>query len=148
GARALMEQRLDRAFIALEVGDEVGLVDVVGDLAVRQVAELVRVLQVVDRDHLGDAAAVQALDQLRADESRRAGDDVVAHFLNSSAWVAAAVPSLPTTMPAARLAMRIACSRPAPAASITASVAITVSPAPVTSITSRFSAGILTVLFF
>src|SRR6185503_362520 len=147
GACALMEQRLDRAFVALQVGDEVGLVDVVGDLAVREVAELVRVLQVVDRDHLGDAAAVQALDQLRADEAGRPGDDAVAHLGNSSARVAAAVPSLPTTMPAARLAMRTAASSPAPAASITARVAMTVSPAPVTSMTSRFSAATEKVFF-
>src|ERR1051325_2548011 len=66
----------------------------------------------------------------------------------SSAWVATAVPSLPTTMPAARLAMRIAASMPAPAASMTARVAITVSPAPVTSNTSasRATAGIVVVL--
>ena len=49
-------------------------------------------------------------------------------------------------MPAARLAMRTAASRLAPAASITARVAITVSPAPVTSNTSRASAFTVTFL--
>ena len=51
------------------------------------------------------------------------------------------MPNLPTTMPPARLAIGIASRRLRPAASIAASVAITVSPAPVTSNTSRASAG-------
>ena len=51
--------------------------------------------------------------------------------------VTIAVPSLPTTIPAARFAIRTACDQSAPHAIITASVAITVSPAPLTSKTSR-----------
>jgi hypothetical protein len=50
--------------------------------------------------------------------------------------VTTAVPSLPTTMPAAMLATRMASSQAAPAASMTARVAMTVSPAPDTSNTS------------
>ena len=47
------------------------------------------------------------------------------------------MPSLPTTMPAAQLATCIACGSAAPLPSIAASAAITVSPAPLTSNTSR-----------
>ena len=50
-------------------------------------------------------------------------------------------PNLPTTMPAARLARRAASVSEAPAARPSASAAMTVSPAPVTSATSRASAG-------
>ena len=50
-------------------------------------------------------------------------------------------PNLPTTTPAARLASRAASASEAPAASPSASAAMTVSPAPVTSDTSRASAG-------
>ena len=46
-----------------------------------------------------------------------------------------------STMPAAMLATRMASSQSAPAAIITASVAMTVSPAPETSNTSRACAG-------
>src|SRR5207253_3138748 len=85
-------------------------------------------------------AAVEPAHEARADEAGGAGDDVVGHAAaNTSLYVATAVPNLPTTMPAARLAMRIAASTLWPAASITASVAMTVSPAPLTSNTSRAS---------
>ena len=50
---------------------------------------------------------------------------------------AVAVPSLPTTTPAAQFASRAASSRDAPAARARPRVAMTVSPAPVTSKTSR-----------
>src|SRR5204863_341638 len=100
-----------------------------------------------DRDDLADAAAIERLHQLRADEAGGAGDDVVAHE-NSSFSVTSAVPNFVTLMPPARLARRMADSMLSPAASITASVAMTVSPAPVTSDTSRFSAFTCTVLLF
>src|SRR5207253_11039803 len=112
----------------------------VRNLAAGEVLELVGVRQVVDGDDFADAAAVEALHQLRADEACGAGDDVVVHFPKISAGVTTAVPNLVTLMPPARLAMRTADSSPSPAASITASAAITVSPAPVTSDTSCFSA--------
>ncbi len=51
----------------------------------------------------------------------------------SSAGETVAVPRLPTTTAAAALAARIAASKSAPAASIAASTATTVSPAPETS---------------
>src|SRR5262249_26221289 len=59
----------------------------------------------------------------------------------SSSGVTTAVPSFPTTTPAAWLATFTAATRSAPAPSIAPSVAITVSPAPETSYTSRACAG-------
>ena len=67
----------DEELEALEPRDELRLVEVVGDLAAGEVAELVGVREVVDRDDLGHAVAVERLDELRADESCRSGDDVV-----------------------------------------------------------------------
>ena len=61
--------------------------------------------------------------------------------LRSSGPLIAAVPSLPTTSPAARFAIPVASARLSPAASAEASTEITVSPAPVTSNTSRARAG-------
>jgi hypothetical protein len=59
-------------------------VDVVGDLQVGQVAELVALGQVVDRDDVVDAAGVEALDDVAADEAGGAGDDDAGHANNSS----------------------------------------------------------------
>ena len=59
----------------------------------------------------------------------------------SSGALMAAVPSLPTTIPAARLARPTALGSDSPAAREAAKVEITVSPAPVTSNTSRARAG-------
>ena len=61
--------------------------------------------------------------------------------LRSSGPLIAAVPSLPTTSPAARFAIPVASARQSPAAIAEASTEITVSPAPVTSNTSRARAG-------
>jgi hypothetical protein len=55
--------------------------------------------------------------------------------------VTVAVPSLATTIPAAMLASAAALGRDSPLASAAAKVAMTVSPAPVTSNTSRARAG-------
>src|SRR5262249_38809786 len=63
-----------------------------------------------------------------------------AAFVTSSR-VTVAVPTLPTTMLAARLARWVACSSVEPAARAMASVLITVSPAPVTSNTVCATAG-------
>src|SRR6185503_16343536 len=136
GACALVENRFDASLQSLQNRREGGLVDVVRDVAAHEVVELAALLQVVDGDDLPHAAAVQPGDQPRADESRRAGDDVVAHLPKISCSVTSAVPNLVTLMPPARLAARTAASMLSPAASITASVAMTVSPAPVTSDTS------------
>jgi hypothetical protein len=74
-AGALVEHGLDLAEAALgEEGVELVGVDVVGDLQVRQVAELVALGQVVDRDDVVDAAGVEALDDVAADESGSSGD--------------------------------------------------------------------------
>ncbi len=63
---------------------------------------------------------------------------------STSAGAACAVPTFPTTTPAAQLARAAASGRLAPAARARASVAITVSPAPVTSNTSRAAASTCT----
>ena len=58
-----------------EPGRKFVLVEVFGDLAVDQIAKLVRLLQVVDGDDLALAARVERLDQIRTDEAGGAGDD-------------------------------------------------------------------------
>ena len=60
-----------------EALEEIALVEVVLDLHAREVGHLGGVLQVVDRKDLAHALAIERLDQLRADESRGAGDDRV-----------------------------------------------------------------------
>src|SRR5207247_936120 len=66
----------------------------------------------------------------------------------NSVGVTVAVPSFPTTIPAARLASVAASIRPEPQATAKLNTLITVSPAPVTSYTSRAFAGICVILFF
>ena len=74
-----MQHRVDRAveFARLQRREKVALVDVIGDLAVGQIAELVALGQIVHGDDVGLAALVQRPDQIGADESGRAGDDDV-----------------------------------------------------------------------
>jgi hypothetical protein len=84
-AGAFVEHRFDLAEAAVgEAGIEVGGVDIVGDAQVGQVAELVALGQVVDRDDVLDAAGVQALDDVGANEAGRAGDDYAGHANSSS----------------------------------------------------------------
>src|SRR5579884_1811587 len=64
-----------------------------------------------------------------------AGEDF-SSACKSSCWVTVAVPLFITTIPPAQFANRAACSVSAPAAIAAVNVAITVSPAPVTSATS------------
>ncbi len=138
---ALMENRVDGAerCVALEQLPESLLVDVVGNVALDDIAELVGPRHVVDDNDVVDAAAIESRDEVRADEAGAAGDDdhgvdgTVSSCDSSSARVATAVPSLPTTMPAAALASSRACSCGSRAASAVAITAITVSPAPLTS---------------
>src|SRR5690606_5760254 len=130
GACALMEDRAD-ALQAAEPGQELLLVEVVGDVAAHQVAKLRCRAQVVDRDDVPFAAGVERAHEVRADEAGRAGDDD--HSPNNSSGVTSAVPSLPTTMPPAVFASVTATSTGQPTASAVASVATTVSPAPDTS---------------
>ena len=66
-----MEHRVDVARERVERAGQLGLVEVIGDLALREVAELVGVREVVDGDDVGDAAPVERLDEPRADESGR-----------------------------------------------------------------------------
>ncbi|MCY1415176.1 hypothetical protein D9M71_306490 [compost metagenome] len=71
-----MEQRTDHAEHAAGVAfDEIALVQVVADLAVREVAEFVAFGQVVHRDDVGFATLVERLDQVAADEAGGASDD-------------------------------------------------------------------------
>src|SRR5690606_21549828 len=134
GAGAAVDHGLGaREFARQDTTAEFVLVLVIGDVQVEQVAELVAVGQVVDRQDVGDAARIQPADQVAADEAGGAGDHD--HDINSSA-VTMDVPSLPTTMPPARLAHVMASNQSRPAARATARVASTVSPAPETSKTS------------
>jgi hypothetical protein len=55
--------------------DELDLVQVVGDLAVDQVAEFVGAREVVDGEDVALAAIVERLDVVGADETGGAGDD-------------------------------------------------------------------------
>src|SRR5690606_11864811 len=130
GAGALVEDGA-HALQAAEPREELLLVEVVGDVATHQVAELGGRAQVVDRDDLELPARVERRHEMRADEARGAGDDD--HSPNNSCGVTSAVPSLPTTMPPAVLARPTATSMAQPTASAVASVATTVSPAPDTS---------------
>ena len=55
--------------------DELGLVEIVGDLAVDEIGELAAVGEIVDDDDVGVAAAIQLANEVAADESGAAGDD-------------------------------------------------------------------------
>ncbi len=74
-----MQDSLDLAIemAGLDALDEIVLVEVVGDLAIDQVLELVGLGQVIDCNDIGDAALVQRLDNIGADEAGSTGDDVV-----------------------------------------------------------------------
>jgi hypothetical protein len=142
-----MENRIDLAveMAGLDALDEVVLVEVIDDVAADQIPELVGFGQIVDGDDVLTPRSLSALTML---EPMKPAAPVTTMYMvvpysaaASSSRVTTAVPSLPTTMPAATLAVRIASAQPAPAATMTASVAITVSPAPETSKTSRACAG-------
>src|SRR5690606_46971 len=99
----------------LHQGEKFALVQVVGDVEVDEVAELVGLGQLVDDQNIAQAARVERGDHVRADETGSSRDDV--HQVSStfiscsiSSGVAVAAPSLPTTMPAARLASASASS--------------------------------------
>ena len=102
----------------LDQAQEFALVQVVGDRAADQVAELGRVgLQVVHHQDVGHAAGVQRPHQIAADKAGAAGYHVhaqssCASSAATSCAVAVAVPSLPTTMPAARFARCTAAASP------------------------------------
>ena len=71
-----MKDRFDLAELAFtESFDEHGLVEVVGDPAVDQIAELAAVAQVVDDDDVVAAAAIELADQIAPDESGASSDD-------------------------------------------------------------------------
>ena len=71
-----MQHGVDAAeFAAREAGVELALVEVVADLRIEQVAVLRAIGQIVDGDHVVDADGVEAVDEVAADESGRAGDN-------------------------------------------------------------------------
>src|SRR5690606_30665417 len=97
----LMQHHVNAAQAALiHLETELVLVQVVGDLAAHQVAELVTFGQIIHRQNVGVATPVQAANQIAADEAGSTG-----HYdHDSSPAVTTEVPSLPTTIPPARLA--------------------------------------------
>ena len=52
-----------------------GVVDVVGDVQVCQVAKLVAITQIIDRNDVGDATLVQTFDDIAANKTSGAGDN-------------------------------------------------------------------------
>ena len=58
-------------------------IHIVGDLQVGQVAELVAQGQVIDSDHIINAAGVQATDDVAANKAGGAGDNDAGHANNS-----------------------------------------------------------------
>src|SRR5690606_39398438 len=125
----------------LHTAAEVIFVQVIGDSTVDQIEELVALGQVVNRDDVLDAAAVQPAHQVAADEAGGARDDDHVCSPASSAAVTTDVPSLPTTMPPARLAHAKASTQGRPIACMAARAASTVSPAPDTSNSSSSCAS-------
>ena len=82
-AGAFVEHGLDTAKGPLgETGVEAAVVDVVGNAQIGQVAEFVAIGQVIHRDDVLDAAGIQTLDDVAANEAGRAGDHD-AHANNS-----------------------------------------------------------------
>ena len=75
-ASAFMKHRFHAAVVALgKTLIKLPSVLVVGDVQVGQVAKFVAVAQIVHRNDVGDAAQVQALDDVAADEAGRASDN-------------------------------------------------------------------------
>ena len=74
-----MEDGVDLAveMAGLDARDEVVLVEVIGDVAIDEIAELVGPGQVVDGDDVLHAALVERLDEVGTDKSGRAGNDDV-----------------------------------------------------------------------
>jgi len=71
-----VEDRLDLAIVAAREGRvELALVDVIGDTQIDQIAKLVALLQIIHGDDFVDAARVERLHQIAADEAGRAGND-------------------------------------------------------------------------
>lgn len=77
-----MEDRLGlRSGAVTHAGDEVALVEVVGDAALGKVLVLFAALEIVDGDDVGDAALVEGENVVAADEAGGAGDEN-AHGVN------------------------------------------------------------------
>ena len=145
GAGALVEHGVEPTQLAArEAVEELVLVEVVGDAARREVGNLSPSVEVVDGDDVVDAERVEPVHEVGADEAGGAGHDDFMAFPHPNS-------SSRSTRGGAELAdddaggaigdahRLVQARRPRP--SIRASVAITVSPAPVTSKTSRACVG-------
>src|SRR5256885_10208598 len=78
-ASALMQHRRD-VVVEVAVGQswqELVLVEIVGDIAIDEIAEIIRTRKAVDRDNPCLSAGVQCADQARSDEAGSTGDDNV-----------------------------------------------------------------------
>src|SRR6185436_5049749 len=93
---------------------------------------------------LGETQGEQGARGAAADDGGLHEDARASTAASSSSGPTMEVPSLPTTTPAASLARAAARSSGTPAAAARVRVAITVSPAPVTSKTSRAAVGMCT----
>src|SRR5690554_1641686 len=139
GTCALMQHHVYLRQVArFDAQTEVIFMLIIGDLAPDQVPEFIAFREVVDHQNIGIAAAIEPAHQIAADETGAASY----HDHESSPTVTTDVPSLPTTIPPARLAHPTESSQVRPAPRATANVASTVSPAPDTSKTSCACASI------
>ena len=79
GTRAFVEDGFDITIevTGLDTGNEILLVDVIGDIAINQILEFFSLGEIVDRNDLAHPAFIQGLDQIGADEAGRAGNDGV-----------------------------------------------------------------------
>ena len=80
-----MEDRLDLAkrSVGEQLIERCG-VHVVRDLQIDQVAKLVALRQIIDRDDVGDAARIEPLDDIAANKAGSPGDNDSGHANNSS----------------------------------------------------------------
>src|ERR1700682_3815871 len=78
-ARALMQHRRDVVVEGAfgEPRQELVLVEIIGDVAIDEIAESIHTRQAVDRENTGLSASVQCADQARSDEAGGTGDDNV-----------------------------------------------------------------------
>src|SRR5574343_1899313 len=81
GTGAFVQDGLDLAVVmtGLDAGNEILLVDVIGDVAIDQVLELVGLGQVVDRDDVLHAALIERLDDGGTNETGGTGHDDIGH---------------------------------------------------------------------
>ena len=80
-----MEDRFDPAVMPLgKSGVKICGVHVIADGQVRQVAKLIALRQIVNRNNVRDAPGIEALDDVAANEAGSPGNDDARHAANSS----------------------------------------------------------------